>query len=218
MGRHFASIAFTPAVRAEQEALGSRDHYARMEQSGAEDAVLTAREAAYLGAARSLFIASVNEEGWPYIQHRGGRAGFVQVLDGGRALGWAEMPGNRQHVTLGNLGREDRVSLIVPDYLERRRLKLFGRARLVTAAKEPMLVAGLAEAAGAAATRAMVIEVAGFDWNCPKYIPRLLPEELFIEALGEASRRIAALEAELRQPVARRKPTPMTSPMTAPAA
>ncbi|MGG5818753.1 pyridoxamine 5'-phosphate oxidase family protein [Falsiroseomonas sp. HW251] len=218
MGRHFAAIAFTDAVRAEQEALGSRAAYARVEQSGAVDDVLTAREAAYLGAARSLFVASVNADGWPYIQHRGGPAGFVQVLEGGRAFGFADLSGNRQHVTLGNLRGDDRVSLIVPDYLERRRLKLFGRARLVTREEDPALVARLAEAAGAPAGRALVIGVAGYDWNCPQHIPRLIPEEMVAETLGAAARRIAALEEELRQPVASRKPMPMTSPSTAPTA
>ena len=199
MGRQYAKIAFTEAVRAEQQALGSRASYARIEEAGAEDDMLGEREAAYLGASRSLFIASVNESGWPYIQHRGGPAGFVQVMDGGRALGFADLAGNRQHVTLGNLAGADRVSLIVPDYLERRRLKLFGHARLVTRAEDAALVERLAEAAGAQAGRALVVQVAGFDWNCPKHIPRLVPEEMVAEALDAAARRIAALEAALTQ-------------------
>jgi predicted pyridoxine 5'-phosphate oxidase superfamily flavin-nucleotide-binding protein len=218
MGRHFASIAFTDAVREEQQAIGSRAAYARMEQAGVDDTALTAREAAYLAAARSLFIASVNAGGWPYIQHRGGPAGFVQVIEEGRALAFADLAGNRQHVTLGNLRGEDRVSLIVPDYLERRRLKLFGRARLVTQAEDPALVARLAEAAGAPAARALVVRVAGFDWNCPQHIPRLVPEELVAQALDHAARRIAELEARLAQPVSSRNPMPTTSPSTAPAA
>jgi predicted pyridoxine 5'-phosphate oxidase superfamily flavin-nucleotide-binding protein len=203
MGRHFAEIAFTGDVRAEQAAIGSRDAYARMERAGAPDDALGPREAAYLAEARSFFLASVNSEGWPYIQHRGGQAGFVQVLDDGGALGFADLDGNRQHVTLGNLRREDRVSLIVPDYLHRRRLKLFGHARLVTREADAALVDRLAEAAGRPAGRALVITVAGFDWNCPQHIPRLLPEEAVAEALGGAARRIAALEAALAiQPTA----------------
>ena len=204
MGRSFASIAFTDAVRAEQEALGSRAHYARVEQAGASDDVLTEREASYLRAARSLFIGSVNEDGWPYIQHRGGPAGFVQVLDGGRTLAFAELAGNRQHVTLGNLRGDNRVSLFVPDYLERKRLKLFGHARVVSRGDDAALIDRLAEAAGGQADAALVIGIAGFDWNCPKHIPRLIPEELMLEALGEASRRIAALEAQLPRPSMRR--------------
>jgi predicted pyridoxine 5'-phosphate oxidase superfamily flavin-nucleotide-binding protein len=218
MGRHFASIAFTDAVRAEQDAIGSRAAYARMESGGAEDSVLTAREATYLGAARTLFLASVNAGGWPYIQHRGGPAGFVQVLEDGRALAFADLAGNRQHVTLGNLRGADRVSLIVPDYLERRRLKLFGHARVVTRAQDPALVESLSQAAGAPAGRALVVEVAGYDWNCPQHIPRLIPEEMVAEALGAAATRIAELEAALAQPVSSRKPTPMSSPATAPTA
>ena len=197
MGRHFASIAFTGSVRAEQEAIGSRASYARVEATGADDGRLGEREADYLAAARTLFIASVNSEGWPYIQHRGGPAGFVQVLEGGAALAIADLAGNRQHVTLGNLRGEERVSLIVPDYLNRRRLKLFGRARLVTRAEDAALVERLAEAAQAPAGRALVISVAGFDWNCPQHIPRLLPEEQVLEVLGAAARRVAELEAML---------------------
>lgn len=197
MGRHFARIAFTEAVRAEQEAIGSRSRYAAAEAMGADDTLLTEREAEYLAQQRSIFLGSVNAEGWPYIQHRGGPAGFLQVLDGGSALGFADLAGNRQHVTIGNLQGDDRVSVIAVDYLQRRRLKLFGRARLVTRTEDAALVERLAAAAGAPASRAMVIEVAGFDWNCPQHIPRLLPEEGVAALYAQAEARIRELEAAL---------------------
>jgi predicted pyridoxine 5'-phosphate oxidase superfamily flavin-nucleotide-binding protein len=203
MGRHFAAIAFTDAVRAEQSAIGSRHGYGRMEAMGAADDRLGPDEAAYIAEARTAFLASVNAEGWPYIQHRGGPAGFLQVLEDGAVLGFADLAGNRQHVTLGNLRGENRVSLILPDYLNRRRLKLFGRARVVTRAEDAGLVERLAEAAGAPAGRALLIDVAGFDWNCPQHIPRLIPEAMVAEALHQAAQRIAALEAQLAaQPTA----------------
>ncbi len=197
MGRHFAGIAFTDAVRAEQEAIGSRTRYAAVEAAGAEDRVLGPREEAYLAEQRSLFLATVNAAGWPYIQHRGGPAGFLCVLDEGRAIGLADLAGNRQHVTLGNLRGDDRVSIIAVDYLQRRRLKLFGHARLVTRAEDAALVERLADAARAPAGRALVIAVAGFDWNCPQHIPRLLPEEGVAALHAQAEARIAALEAAL---------------------
>ncbi len=197
MGRHFAAIAFTDAVRAEQETIGSRASYARVEEQGPEDRVLGPRETAYLVEQRSVFLATVNEAGWPYIQHRGGPAGFLQVLEEGCALGFADLAGNRQHVTLGNLRSEGRVALIAVDYLHRRRLKLFGHARLVTRAEDPALVEHLAEAAGAKAGRALVIKIAGFDWNCPQHIPRLLPEEGVAALYAQAEARITALEAAL---------------------
>ena len=197
MGRHFASIAFTDAVRAEQDAIGSRGRFAAMEAEGMEDSILGPREAGYLADQRSIYLATVNADGWPYIQHRGGPAGFLQVLDEGRALGFADLAGNRQHVTLGNLQGEARVSVIALDYLQRRRLKLFGRARLVTRAEDPALVERLAAAAQAPAGRALVIEVAGFDWNCPQHIPRLLPEEGVAALYAKAEARIAELEAAL---------------------
>ena len=197
MGRHFAEIAFTDAVREEQQAIGSRTRYAAVEAAGAEDRVLGPREEAHLGDQRSIFLATVNAAGWPYIQHRGGPAGFLQVLDEGRAIGLADLAGNRQHVTLGNLRGDDRVSIIAVDYLNRRRLKLFGRARLVTRSEDPALVERLAAAAGAPASRALVIAVAGFDWNCPQHIPRLLPEEGVAALYAQAEARIAELEAAL---------------------
>ena len=197
MGREFAKIAFTDAVRAEQVALGSRASYARVEAEGPEDRVLGPREAAYLAEQRSVYLATVNAMGWPYIQHRGGPAGFIRVLNEGRAIGFADLAGNRQHVTLGNLRGEDRVSMIALDYLQRRRLKLLGHARLVTRAEDAALVDELAEAAQAKAGRALVIDIAGFDWNCPQHIPRLLPEEGVAALYAKAEARIAELEAAL---------------------
>lgn len=197
MGRHFAAIAFTDAVRAEQQAIGSRTRYATIEAEGPEDQALGPRETEYLAQQRSVFLATVNAMGWPYIQHRGGPAGFLQVLDEGRAIGFADLAGNRQHVTLGNLRGEDRVAMIVVDYLQRRRLKLFGHARLVTRAEDAALVDRLAAAAQAPAARALVIDVAGFDWNCPQHIPRLLPEEGVAALYAQAETRIAELEAAL---------------------
>jgi len=176
MGRHFAQIAFTPAVQAEQEALGSLPHFAQVATMGRDDSVLTAREAGYIHARDSFYMATVSETGWPYMQHRGGPPGFVRVLDE-RTIGFADLSGNRQHISVGNLANNDRVSLFFMDYANRRRLKLLGHARVVR--DDPALLARLTPpGAERLAESAVLIEVAGYDWNCPQHItPRFSAEE-----------------------------------------
>jgi predicted pyridoxine 5'-phosphate oxidase superfamily flavin-nucleotide-binding protein len=176
MGQHFAQIAFTPAVRAEQEQLGSDGHYAQVAEHGRDDSQLTAREVGFIQARDSVYMATVSETGWPYLQHRGGPAGFVRVLDTG-TIGFADLTGNRQHISLGNLAGDSRVSLFFMDYPNRRRLKLLGHARVVR--DDPALLARLTPpGAEGRAEGAVVIEVAGYDWNCPQYItPRFTAEE-----------------------------------------
>ncbi|MDO9706761.1 pyridoxamine 5'-phosphate oxidase family protein [Paracraurococcus lichenis] len=176
MGRHFAQIAFTPAVQAEQAALGSRDHYAKVEERGRDDSQLSTQEAAFIQARDSFTMATVSETGWPYLQHRGGPPGFVRVLDA-RTIGFADFSGNRQHISVGNLAMDDRVSLFFLDQANRRRLKLLGHARVVR--DDPALLARLTPAgAEDIAESAVLIEVAGFDWNCPQHItPRFTAEE-----------------------------------------
>jgi hypothetical protein len=176
MGRHFAEIAFTPAVQAEQEALGSRAGYAAQAVAGREDSLLSSREAGFIAARDSFYLSTVSETGWPYIQHRGGPPGFVRVLDAG-TLGFADFTGNRQHITLGNLAGNDRVALFFMDYARRQRLKLLGHARVVR--DDPALLARLTPAgAERIAESAVLVDVAGFDWNCPQHItPRLTVDE-----------------------------------------
>ncbi|WP_431268615.1 pyridoxamine 5'-phosphate oxidase family protein [Dankookia sp. P2] len=176
MGRHFAKIAFTPAVQAEQKQLGSHLHYAGVAERGPDDSALTAREAGFIQARDSVYLATVSETGWPYMQHRGGPPGFMRVLDA-RTIGFADLTGNRQHISLGNLASNDRVSLFFMDYANRRRLKLLGHARVVR--DDPALLARLTSpGAERQAESAVLIEVAGYDWNCPQHItPRLTMQE-----------------------------------------
>jgi len=200
MGQQFARIAFTPRVQAEQARIGSRAGYARMEQEGRDDSRITVAEAAFIAARDSFYMASVSETGWPYVQHRGGPAGFLKVLDAA-TLGFADLGGNRQHISVGNLDGDDRVSLFLMDYPNRRRLKLLGRARVVTKQEDPALVARLAPEGGSGrAERAVLITVEGFDWNCPQHItPRWTAEELrpLAERLQAAEAEVAVLRAEL---------------------
>lgn len=199
MPHHFADIAFTPTVKKVQEELGSRSSYARME--GVTDAVnhqLTEAEAGFIAARNSLYMATVSETGWPYIQHRGGPTGFVRVLDES-TIGFADFRGNRQYVSVGNLMTEDRVSLFFMDYPNKTRLKLFGRARIIGLDDQAVLSRLEMPDYRARIERGFVITVEGFDWNCPQHItPRYTPEEVAPTIAGLKAR-IAELEAALIQ-------------------
>ncbi len=195
MPHGFAQIAFTDTVRRAQEQAGSRATYARMESGEAmRNQALGDGEAAFLSARDSFYMATVNEAGWPYIQHRGGPAGFVRVLDE-RTIGFADFRGNRQYVSVGNLLTEDRVSLFFMDYPHRRRLKLFGRARLVT--DQETVERLVVPAYPALVERGLLITVEGFDWNCPQHITERFTAEDIRSATASLTDRIAELEARL---------------------
>ena len=199
MTSHFLSMVFTPAVKAAQRALGSRDAYVSHDGATQADG-LTKNETAFIAARDSFYLATVSETGWPYLQHRGGPKGFVKVIDE-CTLGLADFRGNRQYVSVGNIARDDRVALFFMDYPQRRRLKLLGRMRVLDLAKATDVAAALAHAAyKARVERGLIIEVEAFDWNCPQHItPRYTQEEIapMIEALKA---RIAELENHLEQP------------------
>jgi predicted pyridoxine 5'-phosphate oxidase superfamily flavin-nucleotide-binding protein len=202
MGR-FGNLAFTPRVKAEQQRMGSRQAYARTDGAVVPDR-LGDDEREFLAARDSFYMASVGETGWPYIQHRGGPKGFVKVLDE-HTLGFADYRGNRQFISLGNVGGDDRVALIFVDYPNRARLKVLARASVIMADAEPEVFAALAAGAskdGARVERAFVLRVEGFDWNCPQHItPRFTAAELE-PSLAPLRDRLAALErenAELRE-------------------
>ncbi|GAA4074409.1 pyridoxamine 5'-phosphate oxidase family protein [Nonomuraea soli] len=186
----FAQLAFTDGVRAQQKAHGSDRAYRRMLAGPAEPDRLGAYERAFVAERDSFYLATVSETGWPYIQHRGGPPGFLRVLDD-HTLGFADFRGNRQYISVGNLGHDDRVSLFLMDYANRTRLKILGRARVVEDDQE-LAVAGYA----AKVERAVLIDVEGHDWNCPQHIPQLFPREAVEHALTHLQDRVAALEAE----------------------
>ncbi|MCH4893208.1 MULTISPECIES: pyridoxamine 5'-phosphate oxidase family protein [unclassified Sphingomonas] len=192
MASHFLRIAASAAARDAQTAAGSRASYARMEAKGEGADRLGAAEAAFIAARDSFYIASVNPDGWPYIQHRGGPAGFLRVLDAQR-LGFADFAGNRQYLTLGNVDTDDRVALFLMDYPNRRRLKLLGRMHVADEAT----VAALAEPGyRARVERGFVIEVAAFDWNCPQHITPRFTEAELAPALAPISQKLDALDRE----------------------
>lgn len=173
MPRAFAEISFTPSVKAAQGRYGSREGNMGFEQQHDPHNRLTEREANYLAERDSFYLATVGENGWPYVQHRGGPAGFLKVLDE-RTLGFADYRGNRQYLSVGNMNANDKVSLIVVDYRKRRRLKLWGKARIVHADENAALVASVSDPAYPAhVERAVIITVEAIEWNCPQHIPVL---------------------------------------------
>ncbi|SNS78428.1 hypothetical protein SAMN05421770_102315 [Granulicella rosea] len=211
MSRAFSEIAFTPNVKALQQQHGSRRQYERMEQSAPEDSgkTLTASEETFIGLRDSFYMASVSETGWPYLQHRGGPKGFVHIL-GPSTLGFADLRGNKQYISLGNLQHDARVALFFMDYPNQTRLKILGRVEIHENDSEAAaLIASLTTGErGAVPERAILIHVEGYDWNCPQHItPRFTVDE-FEQALGPVRLRLAELEAEnaaLREAAAKLK-------------
>lgn len=199
MPHHFAEIAFTPTVKRLQEQLGSRAHYARME--GAPDPInhrLGATEAAFVASRDSFYMATVSETGWPYIQHRGGPAGFVHVLDES-TIGFADFRGNRQYVSVGNVTTDDRVSLFFMDYPAKRRLKLFGRAKTIGLDQADLVSRLEMPNYRARVEHCFVIEVEGFDWNCPQHITERFTGDEVLSMTRPLTARITELEEELRR-------------------
>jgi predicted pyridoxine 5'-phosphate oxidase superfamily flavin-nucleotide-binding protein len=195
MAHKYLDVVTTPSVRAAQ----TRYYGRSIETGGApERDPLGEDERAFIAARDSFYIASVGETGWPYIQHRGGTAGFLKVL-GPHSLGFCDYRGNRQMITTGNVAGNDRVSLFLMDYPGRTRLKILGNLRVEDARANPDLVKQLSGAEERAQVeRVFLIDVVSFDWNCPKYItPRFTAAEV-AEATQPLRERIAALEAKLR--------------------
>ena len=200
MAHRFAELMFTPAVKAVQERMGSRGGYESFEAPDApgNDAFGPA-ERAFIAARDSFYMATCSETGWPYVQHRGGPPGFLKVLDD-RTLGFADYRGNRQYVSVGNLAADDRVSLFLMDYPNRRRLKVIGHARAVDQRAEPGVVERLQDAGyRARVERGMVIAIEGFDWNCPQHITPRFAEAEMAAVVGPLLARLRAAEAELEQ-------------------
>jgi len=178
----FAKISFTPDVQAVQAEMGSRAGYRSAELGVVEEVLLGASEKTFITERDSFYQATVSQTGWAYVQHRGGSVGLLKVLDDS-TIGYADFSGNRQYISVGNLRGDDRVSLLLMDYPQRRRLKIWGRARAVDERSEPELLAKLESPDDRSPVeRGIVIRVEAFDWNCPKYItPRYSQDE--VEAL-----------------------------------
>ncbi len=189
-----SDIAFTPTVKALQAERGSRRSYARMEDKGGWATTVTADLAAFLGEADSFYLGTANRVGQPYIQHRGGPRGFLRVIDE-KTLGFADYKGNRQYISTGNLADNPQAFIFVMDYVHRRRIKIWGAARVVTDAET---IARLFPAGyGAKPEQAMLFTVAAWDINCPQHIPQKIPAEQVADALARHQARITELESEV---------------------
>lgn len=199
MSSRYPAIAFTDDVQAVQHDYGSDAFYDRKRIAGAaseEPDALTDDEVEFLAERDGFYLATVSETGWPYVQHRGGPPGFVRVLDE-HTIGWADFRGNLQYISTGNLGRNDRVAIITMDYARRRRLKIFGHARIVTVDQDPELVRSLSHPDyDAVVERGVIVTVDAFDWNCPQHITQRLSAAELEPAIADIRQRIADLEAE----------------------
>ncbi|MDS7594956.1 pyridoxamine 5'-phosphate oxidase family protein [Agrobacterium tumefaciens] len=179
----YLNIATTPSVAAAQEHYGSADQWARIGARGGAETGGSQRlgpaEAAFIHGRDGFYLASVSETGWPYVQYRGGPAGFLTTVDP-TLLGFADFRGNRQYITTGNVNTNDRVSLFLMDYAHRRRLKIFGHMRVIDADDDPELAKRLTMPDyPARVERLALISVEAFDWNCPQHItPRFTLAEL----------------------------------------
>ena len=196
MADGFLDLASTPSVGAAQAANGSAGYCWAGFTGDRSLRKLTQAEADSISARDSFYMAANSESGWPHVQHRGGPAGFLRVLDE-RTLGFADFRGNRQYTSVGNVAADDRVALIVVDYPGRRRLKIYAHAQLRDLAEDDALSARLMVAGyKAKPERAILLRLGTFDWNCPQQITPCFAEAELAQALDAIRRRIAELQAE----------------------
>jgi predicted pyridoxine 5'-phosphate oxidase superfamily flavin-nucleotide-binding protein len=191
----FLDIANTPSVRAAQEAMGSAHVWQDFQGHRAFNA-FTPDETDFIARRDSFYMATVSETGWPYVQHRGGPAGFLKVVDE-KTLAFADYRGNRQYISLGNLGADNRAALILMDYAHRARLKIYARVEAVALNADPNLAALVATPGyRAKPERILLLHLEAFDWNCPQHItPRFTQAEI-AAAMQPLHDRLGALETE----------------------
>jgi len=189
--QNYADMMFHETAARLQREEGSYERYQTMYPHRTLEK-LGVNDIAFIEARESIYIASVNPDGWPYIQHRGGPRGFLKVIDDNR-IACADYRGNKQFITMGNLAHDDRVSVFCMDYFNRARLKIQGRASLVKREDaDPDLLAKV-DSTELPAERVLVVDIVAMDWNCPKYIPQLIAVDQVQRAVGES---LGALKAE----------------------
>jgi uncharacterized protein len=197
MGRRFQELAFTPLVKEHQQEHGSRSQYERLAERAPLGNTLGPDEQAFIARRDSFYMASVSETGWPYVQHRGGPKGFVRILNPG-LLAFADLRGNKQYISLGNLEHDARVALFFMDYPNQTRLKILGRVEVHEHDPEaPALIESFRPTNKSdIIERIILIHVEAFDWNCPQHItPRYTMEELE-DVLAPIREKLTQLEAE----------------------
>ena len=197
MSRRFQELAFTPLVKQHQQEHGSRRQYERMAEQSPSGSALGPDEQTFIGLRDSFYMASVSETGWPYVQHRGGPKGFVHIIDPS-LIGFADLRGNKQYISLGNFDHDARVALFFMDYPNQTRLKILGRVEVREHDSEaPALIESFRpKEESSVVERVILVHVEGFDWNCPQHItPRYTVEE-FQEALAPLTQKLAKLDEE----------------------
>ena len=188
---NYADLMFHEAVAELQKQEGTYEKYKTFYPHRRQDQ-LSENDIAFLQDRESIYIASTTPDGWPYIQHRGGPRGFLKVM-GENRIACADYRGNQQFITMGNLKGDDRVSVFCMDYMNRARLKIQGRATLVSREDADADLLALVDSAELPAERVLVIDIVAMDWNCPQYIPQLLPAEV---VQGVVAQKLGALQAE----------------------
>jgi len=198
MAKNFASLAFSDEVKLLQEKYGSRKGYERMERQSVVDG-LTEYEVDFIGKRDSFYMASIGENGFPYIQHRGGPKGFIKVIDV-NTIAFLDFSGNKQFITVGNLVTHNKVSVIMVDYPARARLKMYARAERIELNARPELLKLLTlEDYPAKPERIMLLHIEAYDWNCPQHISARFTVEEIEEVLAPQREYIKKLELELKQ-------------------
>ena len=192
-----SDVAFTPTVKAIQSRKGSRRGYAQREEKGSWQTRITDDLKGFIDAQTSVFLATANAESQPYIQHRGGPAGFLRVIDE-KTIGFVDFAGNRQYITAGNLADNAKACLFLIDYAHRRRIKIWGEARVVEGDAE-LTAKLMPEGYEARPEQVILFTVSAWDSNCPQHIPQRFDTADVAAALAERDQRIEALEAELRR-------------------
>ena len=203
MANKFQEIAFTDAVKAAQDHYGSRRHFEKLEHRADSNFEVGDAEADFIESRDGFYLATASNDGQPYIQFRGGRRGFLKVLDG-QTLGYADFRGNLQYISVGNASENKKVALFLMDYPNRRRLKIIGEIEFRDAADNPELIEKLADPSyDAKVERAAVIHVKGLEWNCPQHItPRYTIDEVqamdepLYEHIEKLEREFAAIKGE----------------------
>lgn len=194
MSDYISDIAFTPAVKRIQAHKGSRTGYSKMEEKGGWQDTVSEDLATYIAERDSLYLGTANADGQPYIQHRGGKPGFLKVLDN-KTLAFADFKGNRQYISSGNLSENDKAYIFLMDYANQRRIKIWGRARVVDDLEQMERLAD--DDYAGVPDQAIFFDITAWDVNCPQHITRRYTEDQVLNMVTPLKQRIAELEAQL---------------------
>ncbi len=195
--KHVSDVAFTPAVKALQGRMGSRSAYTRMENGAGWQSAITTELKSFIEAQVSIFLATANAEGQPYVQHRGGPAGFLRVLDE-HTIAFADFAGNKQFISQGNLSENAKAQLFLIDYAQQQRVKIWGEATVID--NDPALLSTLMPTGyRARADRLMIFKVTAWDANCHQHIPIRYEAAYVNVEIERRDQRIRQLENDIRQ-------------------